>query len=180
MVAEAADGVMTRPSRRKPRVVPWWVGVVLAVVGLLNSSVSASEITEAEVRTLYERIEDAVNRRNVRDIMSYLADDCIITVVINGQHFRWTREEYEDQVVKGWLIAKTYHYDSDIRQITINGPMAMVESVATEQMITADGQALYSVMHESTLLERVGPSLKVAAVQATPTDDPQGSGADGL
>ena len=152
-----------------------WIGIWLVVASTLAGPAAAQDpapITQEEIQQLYQQIEAAENRRDVNTVLGYLAEECVVTIAHHGQMIRLTRSEYYEQIAKGLKSAKDYRYASKIRQVTINGPMAMVESVATESLTGADGYALESIMNQSTLVKRVDGRLKIFAVYATPSDAP--------
>lgn len=134
--------------------------------GLASAQAAGGRITEAQVRTLADRIAVAANRRDVPAIMQSLADDAVVIIDFRGptgkrQRLKMNRTQYEAHTSGGLRELQKYSYKREKLDITVapDGQSATVKSRSREVAETQGNTLVASIDEETTLKLRDGKLL---------------------
>jgi hypothetical protein len=130
-----------------------------------------SKITEAEVRAMLARVEEASKGEDVKAIMSFIANDAEISLTARGPLGSTSRtmgrEDYERELKLGMSLTENYNFRTNIRSITISpdGMSAVVEADIFE-VVELFGVKATSITKEVSIVQRRDGRIKYVKISA--------------
>jgi hypothetical protein len=148
--------------------------LLLALSAPFSAWAAETPLTQASVRAMVERAEDASRKLDVDGIATHLAEDCEITLrgptAGPSGAMRMSKAEYL-AILAPTLEAISrqgirYSYDSSDPKIRIEsgGGAAVVTSTTTESLQYPDGRSLKMVTLSTTRIEPRDGALKAVAI----------------
>jgi len=134
---------------------------------IASSVASATELTEAAVKNLIDKVDKATIALNTSGIAEALSNNVIIVMHVNVQGkdhtVTPTKEQYISMLEQGWTAYKDYKYSKSGMVITMQGSKAVVKSNIIETM-TIKGKEISGSSKEEVTVEMVNGKPLVTKV----------------
>lgn len=135
-----------------------WRMFAFVVAGLFASVVSAQGPTEAEVRALLDRADQAIAARDIDALATTLSEDAQISGAMSAENvlidrFRFDKPTYLAALRDSWTQATDYTYRRTNERIVVSGAAATVTADVFESATVAGG-VLRTRTRETTTVER--------------------------
>lgn len=117
------------------------------------------QISEQEARDFFDRLRDAVQRRDAETFVSLLADEFVRIVEENGA----TREISRDDSVRKMRVylSSEFSSDIDVRHVTVIGSTATIQYAYHQKTVTETGQTLEKKSMRAMTIKKIGGVPKV-------------------
>ncbi len=105
------------------------------------------QISKEEVKNVLERIEKAVNGRDLKAVKDLFWDDAVLSLKENdnGQEYQLALADYLNVIQKMWQQTQQYAFQYTLNDITVTGNRAVCHGIPQETLTTSDGKTIQSV-----------------------------------
>lgn len=136
-----------------------WSALVFAVVGLVAGTAAAQGPTEAEVRAVLERVDRAIQTRDLDAVASAVAENAQVSGTLSTgttvvDRYCFDKREYLALLRDGWAQASDYTYRRANQQIVVSGEVATATADVFESS-TVPGGVLRMQTRETVTFERI-------------------------
>lgn len=140
-----------------------WRALVFAVLAVVGGAAAAQGPTEAEVRAVLERVDRAIQARDLDTVASAVAENVQISGTLSTgttvvDRYEYDKREYLALLRDGWAQVSDYTYRRANQQIVVSGEVATATADVFESS-SVPGGVLRTQTRETVTFERVNGAV---------------------